>query len=77
MSKRTFPKPFYTIAVLYTTMVGILDEKRWQRSNTGMYHNGRCNGAVRLRPLYLSGEKLSYNELIKRGLPICKKCIRI
>lgn len=47
--------------------------KEWQRSNTGMYHNGYCNGAIRARPLYLNGPKLEFEE-IPKGARICKKC---
>ena len=47
----------------------------WQKSSTGMYHTGRCNGAVIRRPLYLSGKKVSLVELRKMNAKICKKCL--
>lgn len=57
----------------------------WQRSSTGMYHNGGCNGVIRNRPLFLEGEKKSIKELreMQKGnnlvskyyqIRICKKC---
>ena len=47
----------------------------WQKSNTGMYHNGYCNSAVRRRPLYLSGKKMTLVNLRKINAKVCKKCL--
>ena len=43
-------------------MINYDDEKIWQKSSTGMYHNGSCNGRM-IRPLYLTGKKISINEI--------------
>lgn len=59
------------------------DIKEWQKSKTGMYHNGYCNGAIRNRPLFLEGPKRSLNELEGENknvskyyqVRICKKCL--
>lgn len=45
----------------------------WQKSNTGMYHCGYCNGAMRNRPLFLSGPKLEFDQ-IPKDAKVCKKC---
>lgn len=49
------------------------DIQMWQRSRSGTWHDGACNGRG---PSFTYGPKKSLNELKAEGLKICQRCLR-